>query len=67
MTQEELIDERAKARIERIEREKEKQNRKHQDKIEFVDWFSKLNKGGDNVDRCNSKPETHEFIVRRNT
>ncbi len=47
MTQEELIDERAKARIERIEREKEKQNRKHQDKVESVDWFSKLNKGED--------------------
>lgn len=45
MTQEELIDERTKARVERIEREKEKQNRKHQDKIENVDWFSKLNKG----------------------
>jgi hypothetical protein len=45
MTQEELIDERAKARIERIEREKAKQNRKHQDKIENVDWLSKLNKG----------------------
>lgn len=47
MTQEELIDERVKARVERIEREKEKQTRKHQDKIENVDWFSKLNKGED--------------------
>lgn len=45
MTQEELMDDRMKSRIERIEREKEKQNRKHQDKIESVDWFSKLNKG----------------------
>lgn len=50
MTQEELIDERAKARIERIEREKEKQNRKHQDKVENTDWLSKLNKG-ENYDR----------------
>lgn len=47
MTQEELIDDRMKSRIERIEREKEKQNRKHQDKIENVDWLSKLNKGED--------------------
>lgn len=45
MTQEERMDDRMKSRIERIEREKEKQNRKHQDKIENIDWFSKLNKG----------------------
>ena len=47
MTQEELIDDRMKSRIERIEREKEKQSRKHQDKVENTDWFSKLNKGED--------------------
>ena len=47
MTQEERMDNRMKSRIERIEREKEKQNRKHQDKIENTDWFSKLNKGED--------------------
>ena len=51
MTQEELIDDRMKSRIERIEREKEKQTRKHQDKVENTDWLSKLNKGGDNVRR----------------
>ena len=45
MTQEELMDDRMKSRIERIEREKEKQNRKHQDKVENTDWLSKLNKG----------------------
>lgn len=45
MTQEELIDERAKARIERIEREKEKQHSKHQRKVEERDWLSELNKG----------------------
>lgn len=45
MTQEERMDDRMKSRIERIEREKERQNRKHQDKIESVDWLSKLNKG----------------------
>lgn len=45
MTQEELIDERVKARVERIEREKEKQNRKHQRKTEERDWFTELNKG----------------------
>lgn len=64
MTQEELIDERAKARIERIEREKEKQNRKHQDKVENRDWFSELNKGenyGENSECANScrRTETH--------
>lgn len=47
MTQEERVDERMKRRVERLEREKEKQNRKHQDKIENVDWLSKLNKGED--------------------
>jgi hypothetical protein len=45
MTQEELIDERVKARIERIEREKVKQNHKHQRKVEERDWFAELNKG----------------------
>lgn len=64
MTQEELMDDRMKSRIERIEREKEKQNRKHQDKIESVDWFSKLNKGeeyGENSKCTNScrRTETH--------
>lgn len=61
MTQEELVDERAKARIERIEREKEKQNRKHQDKIEFTDWLSKLSKGEEHGRRT----ETHQRVVRR--
>ena len=45
MTQEERVDDRMKRRVERLEREKEKQNRKHQDKVENTDWFSKLNKG----------------------
>ena len=48
MTQEQLIDERAKKRLERLEHEKVKQNRKHQKKIEETDWLSILNKGGDN-------------------
>ena len=53
MTQEEqLIDERAMYRIKRQEMEKEKQKKKHQEKIESVDWLSKLNKGGDNGRRC---------------
>lgn len=47
MTQEELIDDRMKSRIERIEREKEKQNLKHQRKIEKRDWLAELNKGED--------------------
>lgn len=55
MTQEELIDERAKARIERIEREKEKQSLKHQRKTEERDWFAELNKG-ENYGR---RTETH--------
>lgn len=46
-TTEELVDTRMKLRIERLEREKEKQNLKHQQKIENRDWFSELNKGGD--------------------
>lgn len=41
----ELIDERAIYRIRRQEMEKEKQKKKHQEKIESVDWLSKLNKG----------------------
>lgn len=45
MTQEELMDERARLRMERLEREKEKQNRKHQKKVEETDWFAKLSKG----------------------
>ena len=53
MTQEEqLIDERAMYRIKRQEMEKEKQKKKQQEKIESVDWLSKLNKGGDNGRRC---------------
>ena len=48
MTQEELIDKRMKQRIERLEREKERQNRKHQEKVESRDWFSELNKGENN-------------------
>lgn len=55
MTQEERMDDRMKSRIERIEREKEKQNRKHQDKIENRDWFSELNKGEEHGRRT----ETH--------
>ena len=47
MTQEELIDDRMKSRIERIEREKVKQNLKHQRKTESRDWFAELNKGED--------------------
>jgi hypothetical protein len=41
----ELIDERAMYRIKRQEKEKEKQLKKHQEKIENRDWFSELNKG----------------------
>ena len=55
MTQEELIDDRMKSRIERIEREKEKQNLKHQRKIEEKDWLAELNKG-EEYDR---RTETH--------
>lgn len=48
MTQsDELIDERAMYRIRRQEMEKEKQKKKHQEKIEKRDWFSELNKGGE--------------------
>ena len=46
MTQsDELIDERALYRIRRQEMEKEKQLRKHREKIENRDFFSELNKG----------------------
>jgi len=48
MTQDDSADDRMKLRIERIEREKEKQNLKHQRKIEERDWFAELNKGEDN-------------------
>lgn len=48
MTQEDSADDRMKLRIERIEREKEKQNLKHQRKTESRDWFAELNKGEDN-------------------
>ena len=48
MTQDDSADDRMKLRIERIEREKEKQNLKHQRKIEERDWFAELNKGKDN-------------------
>lgn len=43
--EEERIDERALYRIRRQEMEKEKQKKKHQEKIENRDWFSELNKG----------------------
>lgn len=48
MEPEEIVDNRMKLRIERIEREKEKQNLKHQRKIEERDWLAELNKGEDN-------------------
>lgn len=51
MTQEEieLMDSRMTYRINRQEREKERQKKKHQMKIESVDWFSIINEqGGDN-------------------
>lgn len=48
MTQsDELIDERSLYRIRRQEMEKEKQKKKHQEKIENRDFFSELNKGGE--------------------
>lgn len=55
MTQEERMDDRMKRRVERLEREKEKQNLKHQKKIEEIDWFAKLNKGEEHGRRT----ETH--------
>lgn len=51
MTQEEieLMDSRMIYRINRQEREKERQKKKHQMKIESVEWFSIINEqGGDN-------------------
>lgn len=64
MTQEERMDDRMKRRVERLEREKEKQNLKHQKKVEETDWFAKLNKGekhGENSKCTNScgRTETH--------
>lgn len=55
MTQDERIDERMRLRIERLEREKERQNRKHQRKIENTDWLSKLNKEEDYDRRSENK------------
>ena len=55
MTQEERVDDRMKRRVERLEREKEKQNLKHQKKVEETDWFAKLNKGEEHGRRT----ETH--------
>ena len=46
-TEEELMDERMRKRLERLEREKEKQNLKHRKKVEETDWLSILNKGDD--------------------
>lgn len=55
MTQsEQLVDERAMYRIKRQEMEKEKQKKKHQEKIENRDWFSELNKRGDSNGRVES-------------
>lgn len=65
MTQEELVDDRMKRRVERLEREKEKQNLKHQKKVENTDWFARLNK--DNLNKgedYGGGAETHERIVR---
>lgn len=53
MTQEEieLIDSRMTYRINRQEREKEKQRKKHQMKIESIDWFSIINEEGEDSGR----------------
>ena len=39
----ELIDERTMYRLKKIEAEKERQRKKHQQKIESLDWLSRLN------------------------
>ena len=54
MTQGDSADDRMKLRIERIEREKEKQNLKHQRKIESRDFFHELNVKYKEKD-CNGK------------
>ena len=53
MTQEEMefVDNRTAYRINRQEREKEKQKARHQKKIESRDWFGILNKKGETNER----------------
>lgn len=53
MTQKEMefVDNRTAYRINRQEREKEKQKARHQKKIESKDWFGILNKKGEANER----------------
>lgn len=39
----ELVDERTMYRLKKIEAEKERQRKKYQQKIESIDWLSRLN------------------------
>lgn len=56
MTQENLIDQRMMYRINRTEREKEKQKKRRLEKIEQTDWLSRLNKGEENSgEQCRNK------------
>lgn len=50
-TEDELIDERTMYRINRVEREKEKQYKKHRQKVEKIDWLSILNEEGETNDK----------------
>lgn len=49
-TEDELLDERTMYRINRLEREKERQYKKHRQKIERTDWISILNEEGGRED-----------------
>lgn len=49
-TEDELIDERTMYRINRLEREKERQYKKHRQKIERTDWLSIINEEGGDTD-----------------
>ena len=50
-TEDELVDERTMYRINRVEREKEKQYKKHRQKVEKIDWLSILNEEGETNDK----------------
>ena len=54
-TEDELIDERTMYRINRLEREKERQYKKHRHKIERTDWLSILNEEGGREDAKRNK------------
>lgn len=52
--EDELIDERMMYRINRTEREKERQRKKYRQKIEHTDWLSILNEEGGENERSKS-------------